>query len=63
MIKFKVCPRCQGDLYLKEDIFGRYLSCLQCGYLRDVQAINPRADSNPDVRIEGRGLPISAVLR
>ena len=52
MIKFKVCPRCQGDLYLKEDIFGRYLSCLQCGYLRDVVAIKPRADSEPDVRIE-----------
>ena len=36
MIKFKLCPRCRGDLYLAEDIFGRYLSCLQCGYLKDV---------------------------
>jgi DNA-directed RNA polymerase subunit M/transcription elongation factor TFIIS len=36
MIKFKSCPRCRGDLYLGEDIFGKYLSCLQCGYLRDV---------------------------
>ena len=52
MIKFKVCPRCQGDLYLKEDIFGRYLSCLQCGYLQDVVAINPRYNRKPDVRVE-----------
>jgi DNA-directed RNA polymerase subunit M/transcription elongation factor TFIIS len=36
MIKFKSCPRCRGDLYLAEDIFGKYLSCLQCGYLRDL---------------------------
>ena len=37
MIKFKVCPRCRGDLYLAEDVFGRYLSCFQCGYLKDVE--------------------------
>ena len=37
MIKFKLCPRCRGDLYLGEDIFGAYYSCLQCGYLRDVE--------------------------
>ena len=36
MIKFKLCPRYRGDLCLAEDIFGRYLSCLQCGYLKDV---------------------------
>ena len=37
MIKFKECPRCQGDLYLTEDAFGRFLSCMQCGYLRDLE--------------------------
>ena len=43
MIKFKECPRCQGDLYLAEDAFGRYLSCMQCGYLRDLE--QPARDS------------------
>ena len=37
MIKFTECPRCQGDLYLSEDPFGRYLSCMQCRYLRDFE--------------------------
>jgi DNA-directed RNA polymerase subunit M/transcription elongation factor TFIIS len=36
MIEFKVCPRCRGDLYRAEDMFGKYLSCFQCGYLRDL---------------------------
>lgn len=36
MIKFKGCPKCRGDLYLGEDIFGKYMSCLQCGYLKDI---------------------------
>ena len=36
MIKFKGCPRCGGDLYLAEDMFGKYLSCFQCGFHRDV---------------------------
>lgn len=37
-IKLKGCPKCRGDLYFSEDMFGKYLSCLQCGYLRDVNA-------------------------
>ena len=51
MIKFKVCPRCQGDLYLSEDIFGKYFSCMQCGYLKDID--KPRLDS----RAEGDAVP------
>jgi hypothetical protein len=38
MIKFKACPRCRGDIHIAEDIFGKYLSCLQCGYLKDLPA-------------------------
>ena len=49
MIKFKVCPRCRGDLYLAEDIFGKYFSCLQCGYLKDLEG----------PRMESRALPAS----
>ena len=40
MIKFKNCPRCRGDLYLSQDIHGKFYSCLQCGYLRDVFEVN-----------------------
>ena len=52
MIKFKVCPKCQGDLYLKEDTFGKYLSCLQCGYLQDVKALHPRFKREQEVRVD-----------
>ena len=31
MFWLKACPRCHGDLYLEEDIFGSYVACLQCG--------------------------------
>ena len=36
MIAFKACPKCRGDINVAEDIFGKYLSCLQCGYLKDL---------------------------
>ena len=36
MIKLKACPKCHGDLYLNKDMYGKYLSCLQCGYMKDV---------------------------
>ena len=38
MIKFKACPKCRGDIHVAEDIFGKYLNCLQCGYLKDLPA-------------------------
>ena len=38
MIKFKECPRCQGDLDFAKDAFGEVLSCMQCGYLHDLEA-------------------------
>ena len=33
----KKCPRCGGDLSLTRDIHGRYISCLQCGLLKDIE--------------------------
>lgn len=28
----KECPRCSGDLREEGDIYGTYISCMQCGY-------------------------------
>lgn len=39
---FKDCPRCSGDLRETTDIYGRYVSCIQCGHTRDL----------PDVRFD-----------
>ena len=41
LIKFKFCPKCHGDLYLAGDIFGKYVSCLQCGFLKDLPEEGP----------------------
>ena len=51
MIKLKECPRCQGDLYITEDVFGKYLSCMQCGYLRDLE--QPTREVEPVVATPG----------
>jgi Zn ribbon nucleic-acid-binding protein len=37
LIKLKSCPRCNGDLFVNWDQHGRYVECLQCGYLRDLR--------------------------
>jgi DNA-directed RNA polymerase subunit M/transcription elongation factor TFIIS len=37
MIQLKACPKCQGDFYLTEDSFGKFLSCFQCGYIKDLE--------------------------
>ena len=32
MFWFKSCPKCHGDLYRDSDVYGTFVSCLQCGY-------------------------------
>ncbi len=36
MFWFKGCPRCSGDLYKDNDQYGVFVSCVQCGFSRDV---------------------------
>ena len=31
MLKLRGCPKCHGDLYVSQDMYGAYLSCIQCG--------------------------------
>lgn len=31
------CPRCRGNVCLKEDIHGTYWQCLQCGQTWDIE--------------------------
>ena len=40
MFYFKGCPRCHGDVYESNDMFGPYTSCMQCShYLTDAEDI------------------------
>ncbi len=38
MMYLKQCPKCHGDLIAGGDMHGEYVSCIQCGYMRDVPA-------------------------
>ncbi len=37
MIWCKRCPRCNGDLVGQSDIYGEFVSCLQCGGILNEQ--------------------------
>ena len=30
MFWLKSCSRCEGDLYMDDDTYGTYISCVQC---------------------------------
>jgi len=36
MMFLKSCPKCRGDLLLDKDVHGRYVTCLQCGFAKDI---------------------------
>ena len=39
-LKFNACPKCSGDLELRRDVYGMFVSCLQCGLQKDLDAPN-----------------------
>jgi len=35
-IRIKSCTRCNGDMFADRDQHGKFIQCLQCGYLREL---------------------------
>ncbi len=58
MYWLKACPRCQGDLYRDKDLFGSYVSCLQCGH--ELNMFEELYLDDPSDRFVGEG--VEAVL-
>jgi len=42
MLRLKACPRCKGDLHTDRDIYGKYMECLQCGFMEDLRTRDRR---------------------
>ena len=61
MFKLRGCPKCHGDLYLGEDMYGTFLSCVQCGRYFAV-AEKPAGDEAHDVAAPAAGPPDEADL-
>jgi len=37
--KNRRCPKCGGNLYIDKDHHGWYEECLQCSYMKDLEAV------------------------
>ena len=47
------CPRCRGRVHQERDSYGSYLSCLMCGYTRELTSdavieLTAASDDDPD---------------
>lgn len=40
MLMLKSCPRCHGDLNVDRDMYGPYVECIQCGYVKDLDRMS-----------------------
>jgi hypothetical protein len=65
MVWLKACPRCQGDLFLEQDHYGKFKTCLQCGYARDLaESVSPTAEPpRAATGAEGARLDLMAATR
>jgi predicted nucleic-acid-binding Zn-ribbon protein len=55
----KKCPRCTGDLYFDKDQFGPFVTCLQCGYSRDL-IVTTQSETTPRSRRSSGGRHLNA---
>jgi ssDNA-binding Zn-finger/Zn-ribbon topoisomerase 1 len=46
-LMFNACPKCSGDMELRRDIYGIFVSCFQCGLQRDLDAPMPTVQTPP----------------
>ncbi len=51
MIYFGACPKCHGDVASSKDVYGSFLSCLQCGLMHDIE-------TKPAVVVKPRPTPV-----
>jgi DNA-directed RNA polymerase subunit RPC12/RpoP len=47
VIYYKACTKCGGDMHDSRDAYGSYVTCMQCGFLKD----SPRDASELTARI------------
>ena len=60
MIYLKACPKCRGDLTMNRDEYGKFVSCLQCGFMREIGVAAPVAEPSADRR---RGRPKKSLAK
>ena len=66
MLWLKACPRCGGDLGQETDVYGSYVSCLQCGrYLTEAEEVTLRfyARRRPEERSRKANMKGPVVVR
>ena len=44
--KLKGCPRCGGDLYLDNDEYDWYETCLQCSFRQELKEVDKLVENN-----------------
>lgn len=54
MFWFKRCPRCSGDLYEDNDQYGQFITCVQCGFSKDIYN---KVEGPLDVNVEPVPVP------
>jgi len=53
MIRLKDCPKCRGDLVFRQDQYGSFFSCVQCGLIKDmIESESKRNVSTKVIRVK-----------
>ena len=51
MVYLKSCPKCLGDLTVAQDGYGTFISCLQCGFMKDLEVKGSSRAASPSAAV------------
>jgi DNA-directed RNA polymerase subunit M/transcription elongation factor TFIIS len=54
--RLKGCPKCRGALFVDRDSYGRFLTCSNCGWQRDLAIDSPLPQAKDNVETDREGV-------
>tara|TARA_Y100001960_G_C14647615_1_gene814196 strand:- start:940 stop:1116 length:177 start_codon:yes stop_codon:yes gene_type:complete len=55
MVYYRSCPKCRGDMHSREDVYGNFRECLQCGLIQDLKELANKMKQTVSDRSDKKG--------
>ena len=55
MVYYRSCPKCRGDMHSREDGYGNFRECLQCGLIQDLKELANKMKQTVSDRSDKKG--------
>lgn len=52
MLGWQTCPKCKGKIHIDRDMYGWFVECITCGYIRDLEEVDLAKDNGVEIELK-----------